>query len=114
MSQAITMPLPADQVGMPLPTDQAGMPLPADPLGAAARQVEQDHRRVLQTRDGRPVAAVVSMEDLAALERLDAAEDAFWTAEANTALARWDADGRPAGTSHDELLARHGIAPESQ
>lgn len=105
MSRAITMPLPADQVGMHLP---------ADPLGAAARQVELDHRRVLLTRDGKPVAAVVSVEDLAALERLDAAEDAFWTAEANTALARWDADGRPAGTSHDELLARHGIVPESQ
>lgn len=83
------------------------MPLPADPLGAAARQVEQGHRRVLLTLDGKPVAAVVSVEDLAALERLDAAEDGFWTAEAQTALARWESEGRPVGTSHEELLARH-------
>ena len=90
------------------------IPLSADPLGVAAHHVEQDHRRVLLTRDGKPVAAVVSVEDLAALERLDAAEDAFWTAEANKALARWEAEGRPLGTSHEDLLARHGITPDGQ
>lgn len=38
-------------------------------------QVEHGHEQVTITRHGRPVAAIVTMEDLAFME---SAEDAFW------------------------------------
>jgi PHD/YefM family antitoxin component YafN of YafNO toxin-antitoxin module len=89
------------------------IPLPADPVLDAVRCVEQDHRRVVLTRDGAAVAAVVSVEDLLLLEDLEQAEDTHWGREADKAIARWEAEGRPAGTSHAAMLARYGIAPDA-
>ncbi len=43
-------------------------------------------------RDGKPVAAVVPIEDLEALE----AEDAYWSQAADEAIGEWEAAGRPA------------------
>ena len=40
------------------------IPLPADPVSDAVRHVEQEYRRVVLTRNGAAVAAVVSVEDL--------------------------------------------------
>ena len=89
------------------------IPLPADPVPDAVRHVEQEHRRVVLTRNGAAVAAVVSVEDLQLLEDMEQAEDAHWGREADKAIARWEAEGRPAGTSHQEMLARYGIAPDA-
>ena len=85
-----------------------------DPLPDAVSQVERDEVRLVLTRDGEPVAAVVPMEDLRALEELDQAEDAHWSRLADAAIARWKAEGEPMGTSHEDMLARHGIIPDSQ
>jgi len=43
-------------------------------------------------RDGKPVAAVVPIEDLAALE----AEDEYWSRAVGEIIAEWEATGRPA------------------
>ena len=91
------------------------MPLPSDPgsdrLAEAAAHAEHDKDRVVLTRDGRAVAAVVPIEDLEALE---AAEDAHWSRIADEAVKQWEAEGRPAGVPHEQLLARYRIAPDTE
>ena len=67
--------------------------------------------RVVPARDGTPVAAAISPEDPLALEESDAAEDAHWERVAQEAIAVWEAEGCPLGTSHEGLLARHGMIP---
>jgi prevent-host-death family protein len=94
-------------VNLPLPPDASPGPLPD-----AVERVAHEEVRVLLTRDGAPVAAIVSIEDLRALERLDGIEDAHWEREADAAVARWEAEGKPDGVTHEELLARHGIIAE--
>jgi prevent-host-death family protein len=87
----------------------ASIPLPPD----AIEHVAQDGERVVLTRDGQPVAAIVPLHDLRALEELDDAEDAYLSRVAAEAIAKWEAEGRPAGISHEELLARYGITPDA-
>jgi prevent-host-death family protein len=87
----------------------AAVTLPVPPELAEA---VSDKERVVLTRDGRPVAAVVPIEDFEALE---AAEDEQDAADARGRLAAWEAAGRPAGTTLEELASRWGIdlhAPE--
>jgi prevent-host-death family protein len=48
--------------------------------------------RVVLTRHGKPVAVMVSLEDLEALERLEDEQDAQLAA---AALKQWQADQRP-------------------
>ncbi len=75
MSVALTMPLPSEPG--------------ADRLAEAAAHAECDKDRVVLTRDGKAVAAVVPIADLRALEELDGAEaieiaqedDGRWIAE---------------------------------
>jgi PHD/YefM family antitoxin component YafN of YafNO toxin-antitoxin module len=67
----------------------------ADKLAETAAHAEHDKERVVLTRDGKPVEAVVSIEDLATLEALEAAEDEHWSRVAAEAVARWEAKGRP-------------------
>jgi prevent-host-death family protein len=69
----------------------------ADLLG----QVEHAHEQVTITRHGRPVAAIVTMEDLAFME---SAEDAFWRKELDEERARpgYDPNER---YSFDEVMA---------
>lgn len=88
------------------------IPLPVDPVRDAVEIVERDDRRVVLTRDGAPVAAMVSLDDLRALEELDAGEDAHWSRVAAEAVARWEAEGRPEGVSHEDLMARYGVSPD--
>ncbi len=52
-------------------------------------QVEHAHEQVTITRHGKPVAAIVTMEDLAFME---SAEDAFWRKQLDDELARPDYD----------------------
>jgi prevent-host-death family protein len=77
-------------------------------FAAAVDQAVNDKARVVLTRDGKPVAAIVPIEDYDALEAAEDAEDERLAAEA---YAAWEAAGRPAGISHEELLARYGIDP---
>ncbi len=85
------------------------MPLPVDPVRDAVAIVERDDRRVVLTRDGTPVAAVISLDDLRALEELDAAEDIYWSRAAKEAVAQWEAEGRPPGIPMEEIARELGI-----
>jgi PHD/YefM family antitoxin component YafN of YafNO toxin-antitoxin module len=81
---------------------------------AVGQVVEHDDVRVLLTRDGEPVAAIVPVDLLRALEEMDHAEEAYWERLADEAAARWEADGRPPGISHEEMLERYGITPDAE
>jgi len=82
---------------------------PRETFSAAIAQVADEKWRVLVTRDGRPVAAIVPIEDYDALEATEDAEDERLAAEA---LAEWRAEGCPPGVSHEDLLKRYGIDAE--
>lgn len=102
MGRVMTLTLPL------LPTVERS----AEKLAEAVGHAECDKERVLLTRNGKPVAAVVPIEDLQALEALEAAEDEHWSDVAADATARWEAEGRPLGPTLEELAARYGIAPD--
>ncbi|MDR6597250.1 type II toxin-antitoxin system Phd/YefM family antitoxin [Saccharothrix longispora] len=73
-----------------------------DQLGEVVSRVEHAHERAVLTRHGRPVAAVVSIEDL---RRLEAAEDEADLTAAREALA--SAEPR---VPHHDVLAEFGDA----
>jgi prevent-host-death family protein len=81
----------------------------ADRLAEAAARAEHGKDRVVLTRDGKPVAAVVPIADLRALEELDEAEDAYWSRVADDAMAQWEAEGRPAGIPMEDIARDLGI-----
>ena len=89
-------------LSMPLSRD-AG----TDRLKAGAH-AEHDKKRVELTRAGKAVAAVVPIEDLEALEVAEDEDDSRLAAEA---VAQWEAEGRPIGCTHEDMLARYGIVP---
>jgi prevent-host-death family protein len=93
--------LVAVDIAVPADADVASTPL-AEAVGRA----ETGNERVILTRNGKPVAAVVPLADVAALEAIEDAGDA---AAAVAALAEWEAAGRPLGATLDELAKRHGI-----
>jgi hypothetical protein len=81
----------------------------AAPFPAALARAEHDKGRTLLTLDGRPVAALVPLEDVEALEALEDARDAEAVREG---LAEYDRDGANWPTyTGDELAARWGIDP---
>jgi prevent-host-death family protein len=63
-----------------------------EPFGAVIDHAAHDKARVLLTRDGKPVAAIVPIEDYEALEAI---EDAYDAKLAGEAIAAWEAAGRP-------------------
>ncbi|GAA3007453.1 hypothetical protein GCM10010483_60490 [Actinokineospora diospyrosa] len=71
-----------------------------DHLGEVVSRVEHAHERAVLTRHGRPVAAVVSIDDL---RRLEAAEDEADLTAAREALA--SAEPR---VPHHDVLAEFG------
>ena len=73
-----------------------------DHLGEIVARVEHAHERAVLTRHGRPVAAVVSIDDL---RRLETVEDEADLAAAREALA--SAEPR---TAHRDVLAEFGDA----
>ncbi len=81
------------------------------PLPAEIANIDSANGRIVLTRDGQPVAAVVTVTDLQALEALDDAEDAHWSRIAEEAVARWDAEGRPAGIPMEDIARDLGIDP---
>lgn len=72
-----------------------------DHLGEVVAKAEHAHERVVLTRHGRAVAAVVSIDDLRALE---AAED-----EADLLAAREALASEEPRVPHSEVLAELGI-----
>lgn len=70
-------------------------------LGDVVAKVEHAHERAVLTRHGRPVAAVVSIDDLRALE---AAED-----EADLLAARESLASEERRLPHSEILAELGL-----
>ena len=84
-----------------LPTDAS-----LEVLATAVGRVEHDKERVVLTRGGEPVAALVPFEDIALLEAIEDEQD---IADAHAALAEWEAAGRPPGPTLEELAARHGV-----
>jgi PHD/YefM family antitoxin component YafN of YafNO toxin-antitoxin module len=77
----------------------------ADRLAEAADRAEHDKERVVLIRDGKPVAAVVPIEDLEALE----AEDEYLSRAADDAIAEWEVAGRPAGIPIEKMARDLGI-----
>jgi prevent-host-death family protein len=65
-----------------------------------------DKERIVLTRRGKPVAAVVPIEDVQLLETL---EDRLDAADAQAALEAWRAEGCPS-VSLDEVLADYGLS----
>ena len=87
-----------------VPTEIAG-----EHFAEVLARAETAKERVVLTRAGRPVAAVVPIEDIEALE---AAEDAADARDAAAALAEYERSGQqwPSSTVA-ELAARWGISP---
>ena len=84
--------------------------IPADSTGetfsAAVCQAADEKWRILLTRAGKPVAAIVPIEDYDALE---AAEDAEDERLAAAALAEWRAAGCPPGIPMEDIARELGI-----
>ncbi len=97
MSAALARPLPADAA-------------PA-PFAEAVTRAEHGKARVVVTREGRPVAALVPTGDVAVLKAREDGQDSRLAEEAlaEEAIARREAEGRPTGTTPEELAARCGI-----
>jgi prevent-host-death family protein len=72
-----------------------------DHLGDVVSRAEHAQERTVLTRHGKPVAAVISIDDL---RELEAAEDRADLAAAREALA---SDERR--VPHDEILAEYGL-----
>ena len=72
----------------------------------AVARTERDKARVVLTRGGQPVAALVPIEDVARLEAMDYEQDARL---ADKAIAEWEAEGRPPGATLEELATRWGV-----
>ncbi len=91
-------------------TDVLDHPISADAPQAAfvdaVARAERGKERVLLMRDGRPVAALVPIEDVEYLEALEDAEDSRLAAEA---LAEYEQSGKDWPTyTLEELAARWG------
>jgi prevent-host-death family protein len=90
----------------------ASIPLPLeavpDRLPDAVAHVERGDGRVVLTRDGKPVAAVVPIADLRTLEE-DDAEDEYWSGVADEAVKQWEAEGRPAGIPMEDITHELGV-----
>jgi prevent-host-death family protein len=84
--------------------------LPADFLPAAFAEAldraEHEKARTTLTRNGKPVAVLVPMEDAETLDAWEDAEDARLAALAHD---EWVAAGRPACITLEELAAQHEI-----
>jgi prevent-host-death family protein len=87
---------------IPLPTAATGQ------LPDAVAHVERGEGRVVLTRDGKPVAALVPITDLRTLEEDDAA-DAYWSRVADDAVKQWEAEGRPAGIPMEDIARELGV-----
>jgi prevent-host-death family protein len=90
----------------------ASIPLPLEPvpdrLPDAVAHVERGDGRVVLTRDGKPVAALVPIADLRILGE-DDAEDEHWSRVADEALMRWEAEGQPAGIPMGDIARELGV-----
>jgi prevent-host-death family protein len=97
--------LPGAAMSAALDHSLAANPTPAAFAEALAR-AEHDKGRTVVTREGRPVAALVPIEDA---DRLEALEDEADSRLAAEALADWEARGRPAGIPLADIARDLGI-----
>ena len=93
-------------IPLPLTAEAASGQLPE-----AVSHVVRDDVRIVLTRAGEPVAAVVPIADLHALEALDDAEDAHWSRVAEAEIALWEAEGRPPGIPLEDIALELGVDP---
>jgi prevent-host-death family protein len=84
-----------------IPAESAG-----EPFGAVIDHAAHDKARVVLTRDGKPVAAIVPIEDYDALEAIEDAHDAKLAGEA---IAAWEGAGRPRGIPIADVARELGI-----
>ena len=86
-----------------------GPSIPADDapsrFAEAVARAERDGERVLLTRDGKPVAAIVPIEDA---ERLEGWEDAQDAAAVREGMAEYERTG-PQWATLEQIAARRGI-----
>lgn len=75
-------------------------------FGEVLYHAAHDKARVVLTHDGKPVAAIVPIEDYEALEAIEDAHDAQL---GGAAIAAWEAAGRPRGVPLAEVAAELGI-----
>ncbi len=80
--------------------------LAGKPFGAVIDHAAVDKARVVLTRDGKAVAAIVPIEDYDALEAIEDAHDAKLAGEA---IAAWEAAGRPRGIPLADVARELGI-----
>lgn len=86
-----------------------------DRLAEIVNRAAYGKERVVLSRRGKPLAALVPIEDIQALEALEDQRDAQelqarmaeWKQEAEARLAAGEADG---AVSLEEVVRRHGIA----
>lgn len=76
---------------------------PAEPLGSVVERVTTTKERVVLIRDGRPIAAVVPIEDIETLESIEDERDSRIVREAR---ARWEEAGLPTATLEQFAEAR--------
>jgi prevent-host-death family protein len=78
-----------------------------DSFSDAISRVAFGKARIVLTRRGKPLAALVPIEDIEALEALEDARDA---ALIRDRLAEWREAGKP-GASLEDYINKHGIDP---
>jgi prevent-host-death family protein len=96
-----------------MPTSSKDAPSTAarDGFAAAVDRAAYGKERVILSRRGRPIAAVVPIEDIETLEALEDAADAALIRER---VAEWEAAGRP-GISLDDYIRERGLdLPEAE
>lgn len=74
-------------------------------LDELIRQVAEDSTRVVLTRDGKPAAVLVSLEDLVFMEKVEDEIDERLYREAK---GEWEAEGRPT-VPLEEVIRRYDI-----
>jgi prevent-host-death family protein len=76
-----------------------------DNLADAINRAAYGKERVVLTRRGKPMVAIVPVEDVA---RLEAVEDAEDVAEIRRRTKEWERKGRPT-ISLEEVARKHGV-----
>ncbi|MEW6487684.1 MAG: type II toxin-antitoxin system prevent-host-death family antitoxin [Thermodesulfobacteriota bacterium] len=81
------------------------VPMDRSELSSALRRVRTRNERVVVEQNGEPVGALVSLDDLRALERL---EDLLDAEDYREALAQWELDGRKT-VALETVLDEYGL-----
>ena len=94
---------------MPVPDRSLSTAEARDRFSEVLNRAAFGKERVVLTRRGRPLAAMVPIEDVESLEALEDARDA---AELRARLAEWREAGREV-VSLEEVARKHGLVPDA-